>query len=543
MASTEIEILGSGRFAGSAANVSTYQANESTTTLNLQDLRGGVGSIEFTVVEDPSRSGTVLLSGEPFRLSDPYSGALNGVMDEITVVDQAGVNVTGSTHLLPLVAERVASAYSGTLGGALIYYMSLCGVSTGIQIDPILASIPVNLPSWSGEVWQQLKKLCAIYQFEIAAVGAAIIVRQPRLRNMDVLTFSSIRTTNGGSQAAREVQVHNYNTEWMDDVQVYPKPETSIVDRSIISVGASETSVTNFPVDMWIGTVHQPTHVLVLPWDYESTTSVYSVVDKDGAAVTPGDWANGGGLVSYAIGADGRSVDVTVRGMATDARAPYRIASSSQDLEYQFSALYVAADGVTFRDEIISSRTGADEQYLPVDSIVEIDDPMVGTVEAAATVLANAVTNLTGESQTFEATTTRVNRRGETGEIVYPTFAEFDADWPTQTFADFDTWAGAMTFQQFDEYQASLVADDFESQAFGGIAGARFRYRDAMYRVLDANSSPARYQWTAARDTTFQDFEDAIAEWNPTFGDFDDFWGDDITFGQFGRQPLGAPLL
>lgn len=540
---TEITLTGAGRFAGRAANVTTYRVNESTTTLDLNDLQGGVGDIEFTVVEDPTRSGTVLMSGQPFRLTDPYSGAINGVMDQVSVINETGVSVTASTHMMPLVAERNVPAYSGTLGGALRFYMGLCGVTTGIQIDGLLETIPVDLPSWQNDVWQGIKKLCAIYQFEVAAVSDAIIVRQARTRDIDVDTYSNFRITTGGSQAAREVRVHNYNTFWLTNTQVYPDPESSIVDRAIIQVDASEVSVTNYPVNMWISEIDEPQQVLTLPWDNTSATSVYSVVDKDGNPVTVADWENGGGLVTLALGEDGRSVDVTVRGMSTQSRAPYRIAASSLDREYQYAALYIAADGVAFKDEIISARTGANEAMLPVDSVVEIDEPMVGNRELALSVLANALIGLSGEQTMIEATATRVNRRGDTGETVYPTFLELDAQYPTQSFAQFDALWPTQSFDQFDAYQASLVSDDFESQAFGGIAGARVPYRDSIYRIVDANSGPGTHTWTARQDSTFNDHELALDAWDPTFAQFDTFWGADITFGQFGRQPLATPLV
>lgn len=541
---TEVVLTGAGRFEGSAANVAGYSVNESATTLDLNDLQGGVGNIEFTVVEDPTRSGTVLMSGQPFRLTDPYSGAINGIMDQINVINESGVSVSGSSHLMPLVAERAVPAYSGLLSGAITFYLSLCGVVSGIQIDPIFSDTEVNLPSWTGDVWQGIKKLCAIYQFEIAAVGDAVIVRQPRLRWIDMIEKNDIRITTGGASAAREVRVHNYNTEWQDDAQVYPDPETSIVDRATIQVDASEESVTNFPVNMWISEIDDPVQTLTLPWDNVAAESVYSVVDKDGNPVSVADWKNGGGLVKYAMGEDGKSVDVTVRGMSTQSRAPYRIAASSQDREYQYPALYVVASGVAFRDEVISARTGADEAYLPVNSVVEIDEPMVGNAELAYSVLANACLNLAGEAVTLEATVTRVNRRGDTGEIVYPTFGEFNASLPTdQTFAGFNAAWPTQTFQEFDAYQASLVAGNFDTQAFGGIGGARLQFRDAIYRIVDARSGPGTHGFTARADTTFEDLYLELGHWDPTFAEYNAFLGSNLTFGQHSRQPLVKPLV
>lgn len=537
--SIQVTLDGDGSFAGAAANIVSYTVTEDATSLNLSDTQGGVGGIEFTVIEDDSFDGSILLPGEPFTLLDPRAGILAGLVDSATVSNGVELGVTGSTALLPLVSEHVVPAFSGTLGGAILYYASLCGISSGIQLDPIIAVKSVALPSFTGEVWLQIKKLAAVHQFEIAAVGDAIIIRQPRLRSVDVQKYTNTRFNFGNGQAARTVEVHYYNNEWKDDEQVYPDPESSILDRNIISVGAGETVVTNVPLDMWVGTIDPPSQVLSLPWDNTSATSVYAVVDKEGAPVSVTDWQNAGGLMTLEIGADGKSIDVTVRGAATNERAPYRIASSSVDMEYQYAALYIAASGVAFKNEMISSGTGANEETLPVDSVHTIDEPVVSTLHDAHVVMANAVAALSGLSQTLEATSTAVNRRGETGQIAYPTFEWFNGNYVGEaTFDEFNaSLPPDMTFDEFNSFLATMVENDFETQAFGSISGARVRYRDAMYRITSATSSPGQFVWQAELDTTFADWEEVYGSADLTFEQFNAIW-EGKTFEQHARQPL-----
>lgn len=534
--SIQVTIEGQGRFAGTAANITNYSVTEDGSSLNLEDTQGGVGGVNFTVQEDSGFNGSILLPGQPFTLSDPYAGRIGGIVDSGGVNDDAELSITGATKMLPFVAQRAIPAFSGTLDGALAFYASLVGLTAGLQVHPSLMGINVAIPSYTGEVWTLLKRLAAIYQFEIATVGSNIVIRPPRLRMVDVRKYSSTRLSYGNDQASRAVEVYYYNNEWKVDAQVFPKADTSVVDRQIITVDANETTTTNVPVDMWISTIDQPEQVGSISSDATTSNSIYSVVDKDGQMVTVTDWQNGGGLVTYALGVDGKSVDVTVRGMSTDTRSPYRIASSSADLEYQYGTLFIVATGVAFKRKMISSGTGANELGLPVDSVVTVDDPAVSTLQQAQLVLSRAVMSLSGVSQTFEATATSVNRRGDTGEVAYPTFGQFDAAWVGKTFAQFDAaWVG-QTFTQFDAYQASLVAGDFETQAFGGIGGARVRERDAIYRIASATSSPGDYNWTATLDTLFSDWA-AVYSAPMTFGQFDTIWAGK-TFEQHARMPL-----
>ena len=81
MSTVEVEILGDGKFSGSIANVSDYSVSESGSPLSLTNLQGGVGGINFGVLEDPDFDGSVLLAGQPFELRDPYSGTQRGIID------------------------------------------------------------------------------------------------------------------------------------------------------------------------------------------------------------------------------------------------------------------------------------------------------------------------------------------------------------------------------------------------------------------------------------------------------------------------------
>lgn len=536
MSTVEVEILGDGKFAGSIANVSAYTVSESGSPLSMTNLQAGVGGITFSVIEDDGFDGSVLLPGQPFELRVPYAGRQRGLIDDAMIADDYIMDVTASGALLPLVSERTADPFSGTLGAALTYYFGLCGITTGFQFDSDIALKSVSLPRWKGDVWNQMKKLQAIYQFEIADVAGTIVVRKLRLRNVEIRKAFSSRLSYARTDASQIIEVVYYNNQQKTNFQVYPDPLSSITDRPIISVDAGETSVTNYSVNMWIQTIGAITQVSSLPWDNTSTTSVYSVVDKDGAPVTVTDWQNGGGLITLEIGEDAKSVDVTVRGMINQERAPYRIAASSSDREYQYAALYIAASGIAFEpDKMLWSHTGADIIDAPSDAITRIEDPMVSTIQDAATVLSNAVRESGGFSQTLEITSSAVNRRGETGQVIGTTFAEWNADNPGLTFTAFNAAHPGMTFAQYDAILDQAHADDFENQAFGGVGGARARHRHNIYRIRSASSDPSGFSWSADPDLLFGEWDDEHSA--VTFGAFNTIWTGK-TFEQHARMPL-----
>jgi hypothetical protein len=533
--SPTVKILGTGDFGGASSAVGSYTVTEDATPTDMSNLSGGVGGITFSAREDPSFNGSLMLSGQPFMLMDPYAGELKGVIDSITAIDEMTMTVAGSTLLLPLVAVKSAEPFSGTLGSAINYYASLCGILSGIQIDSAIASKTVALPGWTGEVWAQLKKLGAIHQFEIAGVSDVIIVRGLRQRTLDVSKYSAIRSTYGRADSASEVQVYYYNNTFAINKVVYPPADVSIIDRNIITVDASEETTVNLPVDMWVKSIVQPTVFSSLGQDETVLSSSYSVVDADGTPVTPTDWINGGGSMRLEIGADGKSIDVIIRGTSTQYRSPYRIAASSADKTYQYAALFIVATGVAFDRQVVTSPTGAPIQDAPVSDITVIDDPMVSSIADAYAVLSNAVRRANGHSQSIEATASAVNRRGETGQVIYPTFGQFDATIPGSTFTTYNATISGQTFAVWDSKQAAITGKNFATQAFGGIGGARVQYRDAKYRVVSASSSAGSHNWTAEYDTLFNEFN---PNWTAkTFTQLNAFWAGK-TFAQYALAPL-----
>lgn len=532
---TTVKILGDGAFAGSIADIENFSAEEDATPVHWADLGGGVGTLSFEVQNLDGHDGSILLNGQLFELFDPFAGTQRGYIEDLTVRDGA-LSVRASSAAVALVALRSAAAYGGTLGGALTYYLALCDVTTGFTIDPAIAALPVSLPSWNERVWDQLRKLGVIYRFEIATVAGTIVFRRLRQRTLEMRKSTEISTSVGMSNAVRSVECFYYSNVWKSEGQAYPDPNLPYGERTVISVQAGETLITNIPVNVWLTEVEQPVHGGNLMWDHQPTRSIYSVVDRDGQPVTAQQWKDMGGSVSFAIGEDGRSVDVTVVGGISSERGPYRLAASSRDRTYQYGSLFIMGRGTFFLKRSMNGLTGAGENANPTDEVFVIDDPLISTPQQAAEVLTGATQRMAGMAQTITVNSTVVNRRGDTGVLIYPTFDDFAGASPSgQTF---DGWATAYankTFNQFDAAQADLVKDDFANQAFGGIAGARVLYGDAYYRVLSGTINPEGFSWTGEFDTLHSDFDAVWA--GATFSQFESQWSG-FSFEQFELSPL-----
>lgn len=532
----EIRIVGTGSFSGQAAFIGGYTVEEDATPLSLLGGGGGgVGAISFDVMADESLDGSFALRNQTFELYDPEAGVQRGTIDSLSVRD-GQLRVQGISSLIPLVARKSAGNYTGTLYGAFIYYFSLGGVTEGIVIAQdaeAVANKLVNLPAWNAEVWGQIRRLASIHQLEISAVAGTYLIRKRGTRTIIPQNVVEESWDFGNGVAANIVAIEYQAKRWGAGERVFPKMDEPITERAILTVDASETLTTNYPVNAYLATLEQPAHVLNIDPALGTAMSAYSVVDKDGQSVHPIDWANMGGSLTVAIGEDGRSVDVTVRGGATNSRAPYRIAGTSDDQQWQYGGLLVRGTGIMFEDREIWSATGADLDQAPADEVVRISEPLIDSDAAAYAALSAAVMERAGYRAQLRVSTTAVNRRGETGIPVYITFDQFDAMF-TGTFDQFDAqYTG--TFDAFDARMSSQTSSDFANQAFGGVGGARIPYRDAVYRVDSASITPSSYEMTASENTTFDEFDEAWA--GATFDDFAAFWGD-ATFETFEVSPL-----
>lgn len=481
----EVELTGDGRFKGAASAITDYSVTEEATPMDAADTSGGVGEVTFNAVDDPSRAGSVQLIGTTVELTDSERGVVSGTITDLNSVDSF-ITVNAESRLGPAVTTVDADAFNGTFGDAVTYYLGLANVSGDISVDAGLASQAVVAPGWrDSDLWTKFKELLTVYGAEVVQIGGVITVRPVRSR---ILTPKNAASTDWAlveNEKAKRVEVYYYNSEYKTNYTIYPDGGWT-EDETVYTVDANEITTVNIPVNMFLTSVEQPVVLDYVPRLFDDY-SAYCVAGADGFKIAADLWTDEGGDVTFAIGEDGKSIDVTITGPGgrIAAYAPYRIATTALDGNY-YSSLRIRATGVYARQASIISHTGAGE--VATDIGVTVDNQFISSKADAWAAAMSVARRFVGPIMT-------VTRRG-----------------------------------------AKAVVD--AGTEMGNVVGSRFKFRRSMYRVKSTTISPSGVDYTAEADTTFADFNSEAT--GMTFADFNTLYAG-MTFGEFSRAPLPNP--
>lgn len=205
--------------------------------------------------------------------------------------------------------------------------------------------------------------------------------------------------------------------------------------------------------------------------------------------------------------------------------------------EKDFPSLRIAGTGVWLDKGTLTLPTGVPNTATATDVGVTADSVFVDTVDEAYRNGVYTASQYRGEAHSVSATFTQVNQRSGSGAIQFYTINDFDIDYDGDTIAAFNSqWAGK-TFGDFAAQQKSEVITNFENQVFGNVTGARFRWKNAMFRINSAQTADDAIQVTAIRDTLIGDFD--YVHSGKTIANFNaEYAGKSLK--QFGRVPLGG---
>lgn len=511
----EIEVTGTGKFAGHKSSIGSYSYDEESTPITPGDSSGGVGQLSFDVLEDSDQ--TILLYRDGIRLTDSFSGAVAGVVDSIAVNDGVAT-ISGRSRLGLLNTTRTVLGGATTLGTLITRVLNAGGITTGISIDASLSSISVIAPNYTGDLWIYLKDIAVAYQIEVALLNDTVTIRPLRQRIISPLNIESESWEVSDVQLAQSVEVAYYNYSTVADSLVYPKGGWNS-DVQVYQVDSAQTLAVDIPVDFYLSSVKQPIVQATVSKTYAGPDSVYSVAGNDGLPIPAAQWSDNGGSVTLSLKDDGTTIQATIVGANIPNLAPFRLAVSSGPSDY-YSTLRIVGSGVSFDRQIFTQPTGLTASDTPTLVGITVDNPLISTFDAARDAAMRAIVPFCLPSRTYSATARVVNRSFTDGpEVIYPTFQVYNESLPVgYTFGNFNTeWSGK-TFQQFTDAQGSTVVNDFKNQAFGNVAGARVKYRDAWYRISSANSTQDGIRFSANFDNLFSDFNTQWA--GKTFTDF-----------------------
>ena len=528
----EVEITGTGAFAGHKSNIGSYSYSEESTPTIDGDSSGGVGQLSFDVREDEDNS--IFLYKDNVRLTDSFSGSVAGNIDTVAVTDGVA-SITGRSRLALLTTVQTVPVIETTLGDLLTEIFTLAGVNTSVDIDAGIAARSIISPAYTGDLWVFLKNICTKEQIEVALVDDTVTVRNLRERTITPLNINTEGYNVADLQLAQFVEVAYYNYESFTNGLTYPKGGWTS-DVQVYQVDSGQTLVVDLPVDAYLTSIQQPTPQLFVSRTYAGPNSVYTIAGNDGLPVPVAQWTDNGGNVSLALKENGTVIEATIVGATIPNLAPFRLAVSSGPSDF-YSTLRIIGTGVFFDRQVLTKPTGLTGAETSTIVGLTIDNPMISTeLEALeAGVRACQMYGLPGHTYTFTAR--RVNRSGDEGpDIIYPSFEVTEADWPGGwLFSDFNAEYSGDSFQDFADMLLATVVNDFDNQAFGNIAGSRIKFRDAWFRVRSSDSTQDSVSITAERDTLFSDVNPVWAS-----GDFADFNGvyDGLNFTDFALAPL-----
>jgi hypothetical protein len=514
----EANVTGNGFFAGATTNVSSYTVSEDSTPVSPADSSGGTGTFTINVLENSTADGTMLLYGDQIDLSDGANGKTQGIVSALSARNGI-VTVTADSRMFLMNTVVSAVPQNNTINNIINYYLSLVGITVNIVIDPTVGSRSVVWPGWKNQLWLQMKKLLLTVDAEVSLVSSNVTIRPIRQRVAETLKDTARGWDIGQSNAAQSIEIYNYNNTYQTNSIVYPVGGWN--DQvTILQVDAAQTINQNFPVDAWLQSIVLPP-CLPAMGKADTGTSGYTVTGNDGNIIAPSTWSAGGGSLSATIGADGKSIDVTIHGAASTTLAPYRIAVSTGQSNY-YSSLRILGTGVFFHKALITLPTGLTNAQTSNVVGITIDNEFIGDQQTAMSLGLRAAQAFGGPQQTINANSVRINGASDPGGNTYPMFNDFNAAQGSNTFASFNSAQGSNIFDQFTAAEFATVASAFVNQSFGNIAGARLRYADHYYRIRTGTTGPDVISYTAERDSLFNDFN--VANGSNTFASFNTKW-------------------
>ena len=380
----------------------------------------------------------------------------------------------------------------------------------------------VSYQGFIGSVWDYLKQMLLAQQCEVSLVSNNIVIRPIRTRTLQVAKNSSVSRTTVNADLAQSIQVYYYSNSWKTNTVCYPDSNASS-KASAYQVDAGALLVENVSVSVSLQSISQPVCVVSgsVPVNYSGSSSIYTVAGQDGTPIDPAIWTSNGGSIVVSIGDDQTSINFRIKAAIGLSNAPYTIGVSSGGSNY-YAGLYIVGTGTFFNPTLLTVPTGSVVAKTANAVGATVNNRFVTTLAEAYSIGLRTAQRWAAPQQTISVTASVVNRPGDKGDVSYPTFAMVDASLAPKTFAQVNTLYSGMTFAQVNAVQQLLVANNFENQAFGNIAGARVLHQQAYYRVNTAQVTQDGISYTAAMDTTFDDVNTAWS--GKTFAQFNARW-------------------
>lgn len=467
--------------------------------------------------------GPQILIDKSIRIFDSRKGfTLGTITGTDWSADGGTITLSGLSRLSELNAYGIQSQpFIGTLEQAFEYYLELAGIDTGLFVDASIADRPVVFPGWTGELWYYLKLMAAAQDCDISLVSGIVLLRPIRQRIATQGKDTSRTLSAGSNTLAQSVEVYKYGNRPITNELVYP-PGGWTPEVEVLNVNAGETSEYTLELSASLSSLQAPTMQTFVAEDY-SASSVYTIVADDGLPVEPQAWSDFGGSLTVSILPETNKLLVTLVGAeglpltsGNAAAQNFSVALGSDTTGNRYSTLRLVGTGVAYTKVKKRVRTGVPASKTSTEVGVTIDNPFISTVDDLYRAGTRAAKQYSGSNLTLTGAVTALNRRGDSGQATYPTYADVELTLksrvsPTLTYAQEETFYASeslTTYSQVQDYWFEEFRDDNLDQVFGNTQGARvwdMRTR-RWYRVRNARLSPSSIGISSADDDLiFQD--------------------------------------
>jgi hypothetical protein len=485
----------------------SYTYSEDVSNLSPDSISGGSGQITISAIkQDDSvdfKKAPALLINNTMSLVDSDSGEIEFQVKKVSTSEDL-LTMTGRTVEARMNVTKVAqpiggsSAYADTLQEAIEYYCSLADISPDFDADLLaLVSVKqVNFIGWEGNLWEQLKLLCASTSasatedipMEMSIDINTLKFRIAKNRTIDLATNASdISVEVDNFDASKMVKVTMYETRYASN-EVVNEDNSQDEDlgfirkasiRDQLQVDAGQTIIKRFKIDASLETVNNPyivSTISAIP--YTGLTGEYVVVGSDDLPISPAQWTGQGGSLEVSLTENPNEIQIKITAPQASqleqagvpgaySLAPYKIGTESSG-GTDYPAMYITGTGVFFKRFTQAFYTGAADEYTASLEETEIDSPFITSrMELASRGIAAAqaiagpsvkisisnqsdiVMNSTiGSLMDYDRSKYRIDSatfsaadKTATGTSVSP-LPEFNTIWSGKTFADFATTMG-----------------------------------------------------------------------------------------------------
>jgi hypothetical protein len=488
----------------------SYSYSEDVSSLSPDSISGGSGQITLSAIkQDDSvdfRKTPALLINNTMSLIDSDAGEVEFQVKQVSVSEDL-VSITGRTLDGRMNVNKIAKPiggsyeYGDTLETAIRYYCELAGITPQFdaQLLPYVSSRFVNFIGWEGNLWEQLKLLCASTSAsETEDIPMEMVVDVDTLKFRIANNRSANLTDNASSiavevdnfDASQRVSLTMYKTQYVANGIVVEDTDLdgelgflqNVSIRDQMQVDAGQTIIKRFKMKASLETVNTPTpRATISSYPYTSNIGEYVIVGSDDLPILPAQWVAQGGSLEVSLTGNPNEIEIKITAPQASqleqagvagaySLAPYKIGvESAGGVEYP--AFYITGTGVFFERFTQEFYTGAADEFTASLSDTAIDSPFITTrMElasrgiAAAQAIAGPSVKISIDNQKdiamgstigsviehnrtkyrIDSASFSATGKSATGISVSPV-PEFNAIWAGKTFADFSATMGTIT--------------------------------------------------------------------------------------------------